>query len=196
MKETIDRWLKELHQIVAMAELNYEVWWVYNSKETLSKYINIMNSYPDFFLTSNHAHFVAYVVELYKLYEKGKDNKNIPGLLELLKEEKKMTNQDIKELENICQEARPLWEKINVLRSETFAHRSRKLGIKEVFRKARISPNEIKQLINLSKEIFGKIVEKSNRYISFFSLDVTADTEQLLKDLLELEVKCSKGNRE
>jgi len=80
----IDRYIEELRDTVRVAWLNYEIWWVYKSTDTRPEYVDTMNRYPLFFQTSIHAHFVALLVALYRLYETRDDTYNIPTLLKLL----------------------------------------------------------------------------------------------------------------
>ena len=78
--------IKNLQDTIITAYHNYEIWWIYKSKDTRPIYLDVMNKYLAFFSTSIHAHFVAMIVALYRLYETRKDTINIPGLIKLIKE--------------------------------------------------------------------------------------------------------------
>lgn len=73
-----------------VATLNYDIWWVYKSKEYRPVYVGTMNQYLGFFDTSLHAHFVALLVALYPMYETRKDTFNIPRLLKILDKERQI----------------------------------------------------------------------------------------------------------
>ncbi len=81
MNSTCDEYIGELRHTVSVAVLNYDIWWVYKSDRTRPQYVDTMNRYRIFFTTSLHAHFVALIVALYRLYEKRRDTHNIPGLI-------------------------------------------------------------------------------------------------------------------
>jgi hypothetical protein len=88
-----DKYVAELHHTVTVAALNYEVWWMYSSEDTRPEFVDAMNRYTIFFQTSIHAHFVALLVALYRLYETREDTYNIPSLLQLLRRGSVMTLQ-------------------------------------------------------------------------------------------------------
>ena len=73
--------VKELQNALTVAGLNYEIWWVYKEKESRKRFVDTLNTYPLFFQTSLHAHFVAMIVSLYRLFETRNDTINIPQLI-------------------------------------------------------------------------------------------------------------------
>jgi hypothetical protein len=77
MSVDIDAFIREFHDALTAAELNYEIWWVYRGHDTRPKFIDTMSRYPVFFRMSIHAHFLATIVALSRLYETRKDSYNI-----------------------------------------------------------------------------------------------------------------------
>ena len=49
MSTDINSYIKELCHTITVAELNYEIWWVYKSKDTRPVYVDAMNRYGLFF---------------------------------------------------------------------------------------------------------------------------------------------------
>ncbi len=92
MSTDIDHYISELRHTTTVAGLNYEIWWVYKSKDTRPVYVEAMNRYGLFFQTSIHAHFVALLVALYRLYETRDDTFNIPSLLKILKDDARLSD--------------------------------------------------------------------------------------------------------
>src|SRR6187455_2633293 len=84
MSDEVERYVEELRNAVTVAWLNYEIWWIYKSSDTRSEFVDTMNKYNLFFHASIHAHFVALLVALYRLYETRDDTYNIPTFLKLL----------------------------------------------------------------------------------------------------------------
>lgn len=180
----IDRYINELRNTITVAALNYEIWWVYKSKDTRPKYIEVMNRYGLFFQTSIHAHFVALLVALYRLYERRDDTFNIPTFLKMLKAEAQLLDATLEALERIYRDdAKPLWIKVNILRNKAFGHRSVAHTVEEVFREARVTPNELRDLMEVTKKLLNELTHAWDRSVHSFNLGSREDTLKLLDDL-------------
>lgn len=191
MKTNIDCYISELRHTIDMAGLNHEICWVYKNNDTRSKYVNIMNSYKQFFTTSLHAHFVAMLVALYRLYEgeqkvskEEREVFSIPSLLRKLKDETKLSDTAIKPIESIYQnEAKPLWEKIRILRNKAFAHRSTAYTVEEWFKEANVTANNFHNLIEVSKKLLNELTLAWDKNSYAFIAGSEEDTLRLLEDL-------------
>jgi len=71
MSTPYDLTIKELQDAAIAAGLNYEIWWAL--KSTRPKYIDVFNRYLGYFSVAIHAHFVALLVALYRIYETRND---------------------------------------------------------------------------------------------------------------------------
>ena len=182
--EKINTYIDDIRHAATVAELNYEIWWTY--KEKRADIVNILDTYEMFFQTSIHAHFVALLVALYRIYEKRIDTINIKELLKLLDKTKSLSPEQKREVENILTEANILWIKISILRNEAFGHRSNKNSVSDAFKKAGITYDEIKNLIDLTKLIINKISHYYQRSTHAFNLGATNSLMELLNDLKEL----------
>jgi hypothetical protein len=187
MVDEIQKNVKELQHAIIVARLNYEIWWVYKEKESRKRFVEILNDYPLFFQTSLHAHFVAMIVSLYRLYETREDTINLPQLLRLLKNHATIPNQEIKRMESEINQMKPLWAKVSVLRNKMFGHRSNALDYDGVWKQASVTPNQFKKLIDESKGILNEMTTQWNRSGHAFNLSATQDTVQLLEDLKRLK---------
>ena len=184
MNSEIDSYITELQHTVTTAGLNYEIWWVYKSKDSRPAYIKAMSRYNMFFQTSIHAHFVALLVELYRLYETRKDTYNIPSLLNKLRNQKLLDEDALVSLEETYQEvAKPLWVKVNILRNKAFGHRSKAHTVEEVFQEADVSPLELKELVEVTKKLLNKLTLAWNKSAHAFNLGARKDILRLLGDL-------------
>lgn len=181
-----------LKNIIQSASLHYEIWWSYKEKDSRKRYVDILNKYLDFFHTSLQAHFLAVVVELYKLFETRKDTANFPALTKFVFEKKIVDKNTKNQIQMKLEEIKPLWKKIAILRSELYAHSSIKLTYPAIFKKAKITPNEIKQLIDLSKDLLNLISSSTMRSHHLFSISASEDTKKILDDLLEYDRIISK----
>lgn len=180
----IETYISELRHTVTMASLNYEIWWIY--KEKRPEYVDTMNRYTLFFQTSIHAHFVAMLVALYRLYETRKDTYNIPELLCRLRKENSLKEEVLNELDNMYQELKPLWIKVNILRNKAFGHRSTDYTFEEVFEETSVNPDELRDLVEGTKRLLNALSHAWDRSSHAFNLEVQDDTIRLLDDLKSL----------
>lgn len=188
MATDIDKHIEKLRGTVMAAELNYDIWWVYKSKDTRPQYIETMNRYLLFFHTSIEAHFVATLLALYRLYDKRKRNNtfNIPSLLKKMENGNSIDKASLIEANGLCDKAKPLWKKVRTIRNEAIAHMTNKRTYEEVFKKADVTYDELRDLIEITKELLNKISHAWNGNTYAFNLESRDDTIRLLKDLKEL----------
>jgi len=183
MKDKILQNVKELQNALTIAGLNYEIWWTYKEKERRKRFINTLNAYPLFFQTSIHAHFVAMIIALYKLFETRKDTVNFLQLIKLFKNEGSFSQEDFQKFESEIKQIKPLWIKVSILRNKLFGHKSNALENKNIWEKANVTPDEFKTLIEDSKRILNEMTSTWNRSSHVFNLSATKNTMDLLKDL-------------
>jgi len=182
----IEKIVRELQHAIKVAKLNYEIWRVYKEKSSHLRFVDVLKKYPRYFETSLHAHFVAMIISLYRLYETRKDTMNLPQLVRLLKKHSTLPTQEIKSMESDIDSMKPLWQKVSMLRNNMFGHRSNKLNDDDVWKKASVTPNQLKKLIDDSKEILNKIKRLLDRSSHIFNLSATHDTVRLLEDFKRL----------
>jgi len=183
MTVDIDGYIKDLRHTITVAALNYDIWRAYTSEDCRPLYVQTMNSYSPFFQTSLHAHFVALLVALYRLYEKRTDTFNIPFVLRTLKERKALPEDTLESLDRIYEKAKPLWVKVNILRNKAFGHRSSAHTVEGVFKKAGITPNQLRELAELTKELLNELTQAWDKSTYLFDLDAREATFRLLQDL-------------
>lgn len=179
----IDRYIEELRDTVRVAWLNYEIWWVYKSADTRPEYLDTMNRYTLFFHTAIHAHFVALLVALYRVYETRDDTYNIPTFIKLLREQGSIPEKQLGELDALYAQAKPLWVKVNILRNKAFGHRSKAHTVAEVFGEAGVTPNELRDLAELTKKLLNDASLAWANNAHAFNLSSREDTLALLHDL-------------
>jgi hypothetical protein len=186
MKDEIQKNVKELQHAITVAGLNYEIWWVYKEKESRKRFVDTLNAYGLFFQTSLHAHFVAMIVSLYRLYETRKDTINLSQLIKLLKNKSSIPSHEIRRIESEIKQIKPLWVKVSVLRNNMFGHRSNALDHEGVWKEANVTPNQLKKLIDETKRILNEMTSLWDRSSHAFNLTATEDTIKLLEDLKRL----------
>jgi AbiU2 len=181
----IDRHVRSLQDTVTAAELNFEIWWVYKSQDTRPKYIDSMNRYLAFFEASIHAHFVANVIALYRLYEDRRDSINLNRLLRALPTEKQSKLPS--DFDARMDRAKQIWKKLSIVRNNCFGHLNGESSVAECFKRAALTPNEIKELVEVTKGILNDVTHVWNGSVHAFNLnDAHNDTVRLLDDLNRL----------
>lgn len=180
------RYIDELRHAVLVASLNYDVWWAFKSKENRDQYLHIMNKYLNFFATGINAHFVALLIPLYRLYENKADTYNIPKLLEYLRQDNHLPPTVIGELDGWKVRADPLWEKVKILRNRAFGHRSRAHTTEELFIEAHVTPDDLKDLIGISKSLLNVLSSALYNDTHAFNSEASGDTVRLLEHLKSL----------
>ena len=183
MKNKARKYIKGLANTITSASLHFDIWWVYKEKNSRAKYVDILNDYLSFFKTSLQAHFLSVVVELYKLFETRKETINFPRLIKLLNENNLLDPEILRQIDMEKRTLRVLWKKIVILRSELFAHTNIDLSYSEVFKKAEITPNNIRDLIEGSKRFLNHISEGLEKNTYLFDLEAAEDTVRILEDL-------------
>ena len=187
----IGQYINELRHAVSVASLNYDVWWTLKNKENRDRYTRTMNRYAGFFTTGINAHFVALLIPLYRLYESKADTYNIPKLLDHLRYSGHLPPAVIAEIDGLRAQAAPLWEKVRILRNRAFGHRSRAHTTEELFKEAKVTPDNLKDLIAISKGLLNQISHAWQRDIHAFNTNAAKDTIRLLDDLTRLhQGKC------
>ena len=185
MSTSLESHVTALRHSIGIASLNYDIWWVYKSKEYRSTYVGTMNRYIGFFDTSLHAHFVALLVSLYPLYETRYSTFNIPQLLKALAKEPSISVKAIDKATALHAKAKPLWIKVGILRNNAFGHRSDSKTIEQIFKEAEVKPNELKKLIEITKLLLNTITLELDGSVHAFNLEATEVTLRVLKDLKE-----------
>lgn len=179
------KYIEELHHTIYVAGLNYDIWWTYKGKKYRKLLLDADYHYPLFFQTSLHAHFVALIVALYQLFEKRNDTVNFPHLLFLLKQVNKFNAKEINNIERKIKKLKPLWIKISTLRNKVFGHKTNEFNFNP-WQQAKITPNNIKKMIQQCQRLLNDISHKWARNTYAFNLSAQSSTRNLLKDLKRL----------
>jgi len=183
MTTAYDSTIKELQDAATAAGLNYEIWWTLKSSDTRPKYVDVLNKYLGYFSVAIHAHFVAMLLALYRIYETRDDTHNFPTLIDRLETDGALDAAVVTSLRDQYKALKPLWVKVSILRNEGFGHRSMKLDSDAVFAKAGVTGNELKALVDRTKAMLNELTGALRDSTHAFNLSATRDTIRLLEDL-------------
>ena len=185
-EEEIEDLTSRIRHSIVTASLNYELWWAYRTSENRVRFTKAMNEYNPVFQTAINAHFLSTVVCLYRLFETRQDTANIPKLAKLLQERGLIAEEVQDELAAFIEKVvKPNWQKVAILRSNSFAHDSLNLSNEEAFRKAEITPDQLGDLVSQTKVAFEQITYGTDRSVNAYP-GASAAGERLLTDLQEI----------
>lgn len=186
--------LDELFNMAFEAHSNYEIWWIYVNEIDRAKYLHVLIRYKEFFETMGNANITTIVIALYKLFDKHPKTLNINKIIEDAEKHKFIDSASKTTLNGLINKAKPLWKKITILRSNLYAHRREMLTVKQIYKIAQITPNEIKELMELGLQILNfmrlKMGMKSERKFEDFT---SRDTHRVLEALGLIESKKTNG---
>ncbi len=169
--------ISELRQILLDAQHSFQIWWACSNREDRQRYKGALNKHSVFFAATLDAHFTVTMISLAKLYEKKPKTVNIdqalssrPGLCKVLSQQ--------------LTEAKLIGHKVCILRNNLYAHTDYKLDYGAAFLKADLTPDEIRKLVELSKQIVNAISYAHDKTCFAFDLDnFTHETYRLLDSL-------------
>lgn len=158
LKELVSHVNNPLLEVINDAHANYCMWWQLRNAKSDKEKRAAMNSYVLFFGYSMRSFLLALIISLYKLFDKKltKTN-NLSRLIRVARKEPKLPAQTLEQVEELARRATVIWKKVEILRNGYFAHLRFDLDEKLLWQEAKVTPDELQELIGLSLEIFNKI---------------------------------------
>ncbi|MDP8263852.1 MAG: hypothetical protein P9M12_00030 [Candidatus Aceula lacicola] len=173
--------MKELYQILFDARCSYEAWWICVAGEHRKKYWLLYFCYRDFFHYSAYSYLANMIVSLYKLYDSTQENSlSILNFINIGARSNLISRDSLKELRESKKEALKIWKKIKVIRNSLIAHQCNRMTRSGIYKLAKITPNQMKELTNLSLLILNKISVSLGQKKRFFDGLITEDMIKIL----------------
>lgn len=182
-KKIIGKYVKNISELIIKTNMNYEIWWEL-SGTNIPKYVSLLNQEKHFWISTINAHYSNLIICLYKLFDKNNDTVNLMKLQKVVKKNKIFKDKEFNALISEYKKASFIWEKVKILRHNLYAHNSLKfVDYKDVYKKANVTPDEFKELIELSIKIIDIIYGKSHNSSILFCISAIEDTHSVLKKL-------------
>ncbi len=185
-KEKFKNDLNELFPIIQDAHYSYQIWWILICKEGRKEYLETYLQFKEFFEPVARANLTAMIIALFKLYEEKDNRLSIPKLLRTAKALRLVNPCINKKFRQKMSEAKKIWGKICILRHNFLAHHNYFLTKKEIYKLAKITPNQIKRLIDLSVKIFNTLWMQIEKYPKGIDDSTSKDTLKMLEVLKAL----------
>ena len=148
------RALRRVQGEASAACASYHTWWELQralGDADLNRTINNYH-YVDFFRVATVSSFRVSIVSLGAIY----DTKRGPICFKYLIKHSKLADVDKGNLQKVCHDYRHTIKGVREIRSRTIAHNDPK-SVENVFRAAGISHNQIKELIDATREVVNNI---------------------------------------
>lgn len=183
----IEKYVDDLRTVLIGAMIHFDVYWVYKQRRDRKKFAGVLNEYLAFFQVSIPAHFIALVMALHQFYDTYPDTVNINELVSRLKSRGTTEPRTLAGIRRRLASAQPIWKKIVVLRNNIYAHRNAGLAPSDFFKRANLTPNQIRGLLRKSRNLLNAITLEIDGTTHAFNVRATSDTRRMLADLKGLK---------
>ena len=129
------------------------------------------------------AHFTTLIISLYKLYENDRNSINLYRFKNYVKEKFGFKHENETRIKGLFKEGKEIWDKIRILRNNVYGHKNLEKIVSELFHEAKIKPEEIERLIDLSTDIFNELNNIATKGKVYFNLTPKTDLEELMDDV-------------
>lgn len=134
-------------QLAVRCRIFFDLWWLQSSKGARRRFHSAFDKHWDFFRFDAHAHFVACILYTSAVMDDDPNTVGVCGLLAELSSNHRL-NQSA-DIDVKLKAVRAIAPKVAILRNNLFAHRSGTIDYEGAFKKARLTPNELRRLVKL-----------------------------------------------
>ncbi len=171
-------------QLVLRARIFFDIWFYFEAKETRAAILDTMQEYSEFFRFMPHAHQVAFIIAIGALFDKRADTISLPHLVREMTRNKRLSQQTQAEVHELLDKAKPLESKVTVLRHKAFAHRSARTSHDDVFKEAKVTASQMRDLTEIALQIANKLAEASGVSTGFFNELPREDATRMMQALM------------
>jgi len=154
LNERLDR----IGQHLIRARLFLDLWFYFEEHGSRRKIISTMEEYNEFFRFTPHAYFVSYVIYIAGVFDKAKGTISLVPLIREVKAAGHLKTHNAAAIDAIMAEAKPIVERIAILRHKAIAHRSAHISYNEVFKLAAVKPNQLRELTEMALKIANHLL--------------------------------------
>jgi hypothetical protein len=154
LNERLDR----IGQHIVRARLFLDLWFYFEERDSRRKIIETMRDYNEFFRFTPHAYLVAYVIYMAGVFDKRRDTISLAPLVREVKAAGNLKGHDAATVDALVVEAKPIADKVGILRHKAFAHRSAHISYNDVFKMAAVKPNQLRDLTDIALKIANRLL--------------------------------------
>ncbi len=182
--------LDDLFLLIQDAHCAYEIWWILVERNRRKQYFGVLITFKDFFEPIARANLMVMLISLYKLYDTRKSTLSFIKILNNAEQVGVISVAKNLKLKRRLLEVKKTWEKIRILRHNLLAHRNCSMTSSEIYKLAKITPNQIKRMIDLSAGIFNTVWMKIKKKPKSLNEYTYLDTMKMLEALKKSNVVC------
>jgi AbiU2 len=175
--------LDRIGQHIVWARLFLDLWFYFEERDSRRKIIETMREYNEFFRFTPHAYFVAYVIYMAGVFDKRSDTISLPPLVREVKAAGQLIGQDAAAVDALLVEAKPVADKVLILRHKAFAHRSAHISYNDVFKMAAVRPDQLRDLTDLALNIANRLLLARGLQDQYFTELPREAAEAMMKAL-------------
>lgn len=146
----LDQRVDRVGQHIVRARLFLDLWSYFEEADSRPHIIGVMQEYSEFFRFTPHAYFATHVIYMSGVFDK---TKGTISLLPLTREAELagiLKAPDATLANALLIQARPIADKVAILRHNAFAHRSAHISYDDAFELAAVTPNDLRELTELA----------------------------------------------
>jgi hypothetical protein len=167
-------------QLSVRAKIFYDVWrCYYDELNREDQFHYTVNLYTEFFRFDYHAHLMCFVLSYAALLEPRGDTINLGQLVKDTLDVAAVLATERTEINDLLDKILKFRSPIMMLRNNAFAHRSASLSYNSAFKKAQITPNEL-------RELSDDVLKLTNRLLIACNLKDKIANTMAVDDLLEI----------
>ena len=172
-------------QYVVRARLFLDLWFYFESAETRPKIIETMRDYNEFFRFTPHAYLVSYVIYMAGVFDKRDDTISLKPLVPEIKEAGHVKGEDAAKVDALLAEAKPIADKVIILRHKAFAHRDAHILYDDVFKLAAVRPDQLRELTEIALKIANRLLLACGLQEQYFTELPRKAAEAMMEALAE-----------
>ena len=161
------------------AHVQFSLWSGLSSVDAHKAHRTVLNTYWEHLRFTKQAHLVAALVELHSLYKKHKRTINMPDLLL----DMRRSGLDVSKPQRMLDKVSDKIEKVEILRNNALAHRTKSKEYNDVFISADITPTEIRHLIDVGVESVSLALLIIGKHVPIISEEPANSLDEMLTHL-------------
>jgi hypothetical protein len=179
----LDQRLDRIGQHIVRARLFLDLWFYFEERDSRRKIIDTMQEYNEFFRFTPHAYLVAYVIYMAGVFDKRRDTNSLARLIREVKSAGQLKAHDAAIVDALLTEAKPIADKVIILRHKAFAHRSAHLSYNDVFKMAAVKPDQLRDLTDITLKIANRLLLARGLQDQYFTELPREAAEAMMKAL-------------
>ncbi|SDB04100.1 AbiU2 domain-containing protein [Bauldia litoralis] len=154
----LNRRLDRIAQHISRARIFLDLWFYFEEQDSRRELIATMRHYNEFFRFTPHAYFATYVIYIAGVFDKNRGTISLYSLFREVKAAGCLNAGDTAAVKALLAQAKPIADKVTILRHNAFAHRSAHTSYDDVFKMAAVKPDELRDLTNLALNVANRLL--------------------------------------